>query len=228
MKQKKEIPERLFLIRHARSLANQLFDEACAKGEDRYHLPVPDSQCPLVDDGVRQVEALASWLSGLDANKRPSSVLSSTHLRARQTATALVQGLGPELPLSYERKLGERRWGFMQDLTLSGFARLYPAEASRREKLGDFRYRPLEGGESLRDLRRRVETPALEHLALSAGANLAIVTHSQVLLVLRQILEGLSERQTLELEHKPIPNCSVCIYERKGNRLVLSLEYFVA
>jgi hypothetical protein len=62
-----------------------------------------------------------------------------------------------------------------------------------------------------------------------ADETVELVTHSQIIIVLRQLIEGLTERETAELEERQrIPNCAVCVYVRKGNRLVIEREYFVA
>lgn len=221
------LPKRLYIIRHARSLANQKLDEAEAAGADFFELPVPDHLSPIIELGERQVYDLASWMASLPESERPTKVLASTHLRTRQTAEGIVKHSGLLLPVIADERFIEKRWGVIGGMTRGGFARRFPQEAEARARKGEFLYRPPCGGESLRDVKKRVKPALEEHLAQSADENLVLVTHSQVIVVLRQLLEKLTERQALAIEGQ-IPNCSVCVYERKNGCLKLVHEYFVA
>lgn len=222
------MPKRLYIIRHAKSLANQMLAEATAMGADSFELGMPDHLSPLVEEGHEQVSDLAHWMGCLPEDLRPSKLVSSTHTRTRQTSGGIVEQSGLLLPVHFDERFIEKRWGVIGGLTEKGFERQFPQEAAKRARQGDFRYRPYLGGESLRDLKKRVKPALEEHLDQSENDNLAIVTHSQVILVLRQLIEGLTEREVLALdESKKIPNCSVCIYVRTRRRLVLEHEYLV-
>lgn len=226
---KRKLPKRLYVIRHARSLANDALEEAEAQGADTFELPMPEHHAPIVDKGHEQVHDLAYWLAQLPEEHKPTSVVSSTHTRTVQTSDGLVSKAGLALVTKLDERFIEKKWGVIGGLTRGGYHRRYPEEAARRKRQGDFRYRPSGGGESLRDVKKRVKPALDEQLDAHADENLAIVTHSQVVLVLRQLIEKLTEHEALELDRtSKIPNCSVCVYVRKGNRLVLEHEYFVA
>lgn len=225
---KRKLPKRLYIVRHARSLANEMLDEAEAAGADFFVLPMPDSDSPIVESGRKQSLELAQYFAQLPEQERPSKIVSSTHLRTRQTGELLLEHSGLNLSPVYDVRLIERHWGVIGGMTRGGFSRFHPTEAAKRALKGDFRYRPPGGGESLRDLKKRIKPALEEHLCRSADENLVLLTHSQVILVMRHLLEKLNEKQTLELDDKHIPNCSVCVYVRRGRRLVLEKEYLVA
>ena len=226
---KKKLPKRLYVVRHARSLANEKLEEAQAAGAEVFELPMPEHLAPIVELGHEQVFDLATWMAQLPAEERPTRMVSSTHERTRQTSDGLVKHGGLALEVIHDERFIEKKWGVIGGLTRQGYHIRFPEEAARRARQGDFRYRPAKGGESLRDVKKRVKPALEEHLEAHADETLAIVTHSQVILVLRQLIEKLSEREALELdETRKIPNCSICVYVRKGNRLVLEKEYFVA
>ncbi len=225
MQSRRRLPKRLYIIRHAKSLPNKLLAEAEASGAEEFHLPMPDHLAPIIDEGERELAALAAWILTLPEAERPTKVVSSTHFRTTQTSVGVA---GP-LSIHYDERFIERKWGAIAGLTHRGFALRFPEEAAKRARQGDFRYRPGNGGESLRDLKKRIKPALKEHLAVHHDENLVLVTHSQVILVLRQLLEKLTEKETQELdESRKIPNCSVCVYLRKGRRLELEHEYFVA
>ncbi len=228
MSKQRKLPARLYIVRHARSLANESLEQAEAAGHETFELPMPEHLCPIVDKGHRQVQDLASWITSLPEHERPHKIVSSTHTRTVETAEGIVAKSGLILPVSYDERLVEKRWGVIGGLTKHGFHKRHPDEVARRARLGDFRYRPAEGGESLRDLKKRIKPALSEYLAEHAGQNLMLVTHSQVILVLRQLIEGLSEKQALIVDKRKIPNCSATVYVGGKRRLVLAREYFVA
>ena len=229
MKKQEKLPKRLFVYRHAKSLPNQKLAEAEASGAETFELPMLDHLAPIVAEGHDEIALAATWLAQLPASERPTHFVSSTHTRTRQTTHGLVAGSGLTVDIKFDERLIEKKWGVIGGLTHRGFDIRFPEEAARRARQGDFRYRPGRGGESLRDLKKRLRPTLSDLFAEYEDENLALVTHSQVILVARQIIEGLNERQTQDLdESRKIPNCSVCIYVRKGNRLLLEREYFVA
>lgn len=230
MKRKRlKLPKRLYVVRHARSLANEALEQAEHSGADTFELPMPEHLAPIVEIGETQVRHLAKWMGSLPDEHKPTRVVSSTHVRTRQTAAGLVEHGGLDVEVSFDERLIEKKWGVIGGLTRGGYHRLFPEEAERRKRLGEFRYRPAKGGESLRDVGKRLKPAMKHHLEQHADENLVIVTHSQVILVMRKLLENLTEAEAAHLdESKKIPNCSVCVYVRKGNKLVLEHEYFVA
>lgn len=131
---------------------------------------------PLSEAGRRQSARLAEALTIL----APDAVVSSGLQRTEDTAAHLRSRLGaPRLDDPELRELDRGAWaGLSQD------------ELERREPGAWSRWfgapgdsRPP-GGESLEDLRRRVE-PRLEHWArIHAGGAVAIVTHGWVVRVL--------------------------------------------
>ena len=118
-------------------------------------------------------------------------------------------------------------------MTREGIRDEYPDEARRRDLLGKFYYRPP-GGESWADVALRVRsllaTEALRH----DGERLLVVAHQAVIMVLRYVLEELTEQELLAVDkEEQVANASLTRYERTdvgGFRLVSfnEVEHIVA
>jgi broad specificity phosphatase PhoE len=167
---------------------------------------------------------------------RPTAILCSTYLRARQTAELIRQACGTdddEVTFVVDERLREKEFGVLDRLTRWGIEAKYPEQAELRRRLGKFYYRPP-GGESWCDvilrLRSVIDTLTRDY----AGERVLIVGHSVVVLCFRYLLERMSEEDILEVDRvDEVANCSVTCYEFDPNlgtrgKLVRRLYNFVA
>jgi broad specificity phosphatase PhoE len=206
-------PQELVLVRHAESRGNVADREARKRNALRLRLEARDADMPLSDIGLRQAEAVGRHLASQPVAEHPTAVLSSPYVRASSTALALIGGAGLELPLQLDERLRERELGAFDGMTGEGIRRSRPDEAERRRWLGKFYYRPP-SGESWADVVLRVRQLMLNVSVAPAGyERLWIVTHQAVILAFRTALEGLTEREILDIDREQtLPNCSLTRY----------------
>jgi probable phosphoglycerate mutase len=206
-------PTALWLVRHGESMGNVADARAHESGSGRLALDVRDPDVPLSPTGQSQAEALGSWLAGLPADERPTTVLSSPFARAAGTAERAVAASGLDLTIRYDERLRERDFGAFDGMTGQGIRDDYPDEARRRDLLGKFYYRPP-GGESWADVALRVRSLLATEAIRHDGERLACFSHQAVIMVFRYVLEELSEQQLLEIDrHEQVANTSVTRYQ---------------
>ena len=204
-------PSVVWLVRHGESMGNVADAEAQRAGAGRLELDIRDPDVPLSDTGRSQAEALGTHLAGLPADQRPTAVLSSPFARALTTAQLATAGL--DVRVRTDERLRERDFGAFDGMTGTGIREHFPDEARRRDLLGKFYYRPP-GGESWADvalrLRSLLATEALRHDC----ERLMIVAHQAVIMVLRYILEELTEQELLEVDREEqVANASLTRYD---------------
>jgi 2,3-bisphosphoglycerate-dependent phosphoglycerate mutase len=228
--------ESLWLVRHGESAGNVARDRAEQQGLHVIELTGRDIDVPLSALGERQSRALGRWLSALGPQQKPSVVLTSPYLRARQTAELLIaEGRLVQPPLAFvsDERLREKEFGSLNRFTKLGITAKFPHEASLRAEIGKFYYRPP-GGESWCDVLLRLRS-LMDHLELRyAGERVLVVAHQVIVLCFRYLLEELDEQRILTIDReKDVANCSVTSFE-KGvggdgrERLVLQTYNFVA
>ena len=201
----------VWLVRHGESMGNVADAKAQRAGAGRLELDIRDPDVPLSDTGRSQAEALGTHLAGLPEDQRPTAVLSSPFARALTTAQLATAGL--DVRVRTDERLRERDFGAFDGMTGAGIREQYPEEAKRRDLLGKFYYRPP-GGESWADvalrLRSLLATEALRHDC----ERLMIVAHQAVIMVLRYILEELTEQELLEVDREEqVANASLTRYD---------------
>ncbi len=121
-----------------------------------------------------------------------------------------------------DERLRERELGVLDLLTRHGVASRFPEEEERRRRLGKFFHRPP-GGESWADtglrLRSWLRDVSLEH----DGRRVLVVAHEVVVLMLRYVVEGLTEREILAVNRATdVANCSLTSFESTGSHLELT------
>ncbi|WP_299235984.1 histidine phosphatase family protein [Natronomonas sp.] len=167
---------------------------------------------PLNGTGREQATALGESLAEEYAFDR---VVSSDLLRAEETTERVLESVG-SVPVSAEAAWRERDLGVYQGLTREDVEARFPAFG-----LGETAYEATEavpeGGESFRDVERRV-VGRFEELAAATGTVL-LVTHGGPLCILAGHAKGQGLTDALSTHH--FGNCSVTEFDVGGAPRVL-------
>jgi probable phosphoglycerate mutase len=225
-------PARLWLVRHGESAGNLARDAANAAGQVVIDIAGRDVDVPLSPLGQRQATALGRWFTTLDEANRPTASFASPYVRAEQTLEAIraAGGLVPNAVSAVDERLREKEFGLLDRLTRFGVEQRYPEQAEIRTRVGKFYYRPP-AGESWTDvilrLRTFADTMSLHHS--DADSRVLIVAHQVIVLCMRYLIEGLSEREILTIDAAgDVANCGVTEYEFAEDRLRLVRYNFTA
>ena len=229
-------PQILWIVRHGQSAGNVARDAAEAAGLARIDIAFRDMDVPLSDLGREQARALGRWFGEMTDVHRPSVVLCSPYVRARETAQIIVDQAGLDreaITFNIDERLREKEFGILDRLTKYGIAQKHPELSDQRSHVGKFYFRPP-GGESWCDvilrLRSVIDTITREY----ARERVLIVGHQVIVSCFRYLFERLDERQILDIDRSgDIPNCSVTSYEfdparGRNGKLVGKLVSFVA
>ena len=230
-------PDRLWIVRHGESAGNIARDAAYASGLAVIDIAERDVDVPLSDLGERQSRVLGDWFGALGEGERPTAVLTSTYLRARQTAQSIrdAGGVAHAAPTVIDERLREKEFGVLDRLTKLGIEQRFPDQAQLRARIGKFYFRPP-GGESWCDvilrLRSVLDTVSLHYS--HAGSRVLIVGHQVIVLCLRYLIEELTEAEILAIDRSgEVANCGVTSYTldrsvAPGGKLRLDRYNFVA
>jgi 2,3-bisphosphoglycerate-dependent phosphoglycerate mutase len=229
-------PKSIWLVRHGESAGNVARDTAEQVGNHKIEISGRDMDVPLSALGQRQSRALGRWIAALDAEERPTVLLTSPYARARQTAQLLVaeSRLDPQqLAFVVDERIREKEFGELNRFTRAGILALFPEEAERRQEVGKFYYRPP-GGESWCDVLLRLRS-VLDHIELRyAGERVLVVAHQVIVLCFRYLLEELDEERILAIDReRDVANCSLTRFEHGEDqagraKLLLRAYNFVA
>jgi broad specificity phosphatase PhoE len=203
----------LGVVRHGESTANVAADRAEASGLELIAVEERDADVPLSRTGEAQARAVGKLLPEL----RPDVVLSSPYRRAAQTAQLAVNG---GAPIRLDERLRDRELGILDLLTRHGVAVRHPAEATRRARLGAFYYRPP-GGEAWTDVTLRLRGVLRDLREGYPDGRVLIVAHEAVVLLLRYLVEELTEADVLGFAAARLHNASLTSWARDGDRLRL-------
>jgi broad specificity phosphatase PhoE len=215
----------LVLVRHGESEGNVAATMARRAGAHVINVPARDADVELSDTGRQQALALGRLLSGIPEGER-AAVWSSPYVRARQTAELAVHTGGWRTGITVDERLRDRELGILDMLTSAGVEARLPEEAERRRWLGKFYYRPP-GGESWTDVVLRLRSLLADLDRRHPGQRVMLVCHDAVILLLRYILEGLSERELLDIAAaSTILNASVSRFVRPRGTGPWLLESF--
>lgn len=216
----------LLLIRHGESEGNVAATEAREAGEEVIDVPARDADVDLSGTGRDQAGALGAALGRIAAELRPDAVWSSPYARARQTAEIAVETAGWPLQVHTDERLRDRELGILDRLTRLGVQNRYPGESERRDWLGKLYYRPP-GGESWADVALRLRSVLAELDSPGMGHRVMLVCHDAVIMLFRYVMEGLSERELLELAaRETILNASMTRFVRPSGAGPWTLESF--
>lgn len=142
---------------------------------------------PLNQRGRWQAERVATALAG----EPVAGLYSSGLARADNTALAIARSTG--VPLLIDRGLGERQLGIFEGKTFDEVQANWPEDAlAWRRRVPE--WRPPGGGESLLQLRHRIESTLQALAERHAGGLLVLVTHGGVL----DLVYRLATRQAMD------------------------------
>lgn len=195
-------PARLFLVRHGRTAGNHPGGMVLMGNTD----------LPLTVEGFRQARRLAARLKVWPFRAVYSSPLQRAATTAREIAVVR------RVPVYWCRGVQEMDCGRVDGLDVSTVRRRHPTvwEANERQDDPDFRW---PGGESYRELRRRI-VAACDRIAVRhPGDAVVVVTHAGVVNQLVGSLEGVDPARWEP--YRP-GHCTVTQVEwsREGGRLV--------
>jgi probable phosphoglycerate mutase len=214
-------PDRLILIRHGESAGNVARDKAEAEQLERIDIASRDVDVPLSAAGEEQAAALGRRLAHEPEDERPTVLWVSPYLRAQQTAEIALKTAGLSLPTVIDERLREREFGVLDGLTRRGITAQFPEESERRKRLGKFYHRPP-GGESWSDVLLRLRAAIDDVRRDCAGERVLLVAHQVVVLLVRYVVERMTEEQILAIDALgDVANGSVTSYRLDGGMLVL-------
>lgn len=193
-------PTRLYLIRHGQSAGN-------AEGRFGGHGPTPLSEL-----GVQQAEKTAKVL----AKEGISVIYSSDLIRAVQTAEPLAKLLG--LKINASEAFRERHVGVLEGLTFDESKQAYPKDyyALVNRKV----HHVITGGESYRQLLRRLMSKFNDIVRTNPGEKIAIYSHTGAICFLTLNLLGAINRDTKQTPWIVTSNCGINRFELRGFRNV--------
>ncbi|WP_284974117.1 histidine phosphatase family protein [Arthrobacter sp. efr-133-TYG-104] len=219
-------PVELLLVRHGESEGNVAATEARIAGAEVIDVPARDPDVNLSDVGQEQAKALGVALSRISPELRPDTVISSPYARAQQTARIAVEVAGWPVTVTTDERLRDRELGILDRLTGRGVDKRYPEEAERRLWLGKLYYRPP-GGESWADVALRLRSILNELDNPARGQRLMLVCHDALILLVRYVLEGMSEKEILDLASSTsVLNASVTRFVRPSGVGPWTLDSF--
>jgi glucosyl-3-phosphoglycerate phosphatase len=216
----------LLLVRHGESEGNVAATDARLAGAEVIEVPARDADVNLSGTGQEQAKALGTALARIADDLRPDAVVSSPYARALQTAEIAVETAGWPVKVRSDERLRDRELGILDRLTRLGVEKRFPEEAERREWLGKMYYRPP-GGESWADVALRLRSVLDELNSLGTGHRVMLVCHDAVILLFRYVLEGMNERELLDLAASTsVLNASLTRYVRPSGEGPWTLESF--
>ncbi|WP_033337812.1 histidine phosphatase family protein [Catenuloplanes japonicus] len=214
----------LVLVRHGQSVANAAFAAAMSAGSIDSGITGRDADVTLSPLGRTQATALGAWLAGTGAAHRPDAVVCSPYVRAVRTWEA-ARDAAPGLPAAVtDARLEDRHMGVLELLTPAAITARFPEEDARRQRDGEFGWRPP-GGESFGDVVARLRPWPAEAASRYAGQRLWVVAHDAVVLMLRLLIEDLTFDDIAGIiAAGPVANTSLTRYVARDGKLTLA-EY---
>lgn len=211
----------LGMARHGESTGNIASHDAAARGLEAVDMTLRDADVPLSQLGREQAAALGRRLAALPPEERPTAVVCSPYLRARDTARLALEQLADPPPVVLDERLRDRELGVLFMLTQHGVQARHPEEAERKRRLGKFYYRPP-AGESWADVALRLRSVLADLDREHPGGRVLVVAHDAIVVLTRYIIERLSEEELLDIERTVVANASLTVWagEDEGLRLV--------
>lgn len=209
-------PRALMFLRHGQSEGNVVRDAAEADDLERFELATRDADVPLSELGRRQSAAVGRWLAGRPEDERPTAVLVSPYLRARQTAELALASAGgrfAEVPVQVDERLRDREMGVWDGLTWRGILATFPEEAARARVVGRYYHRPP-GGESWADIVLRLRGVLADIRQEWPGERVLVVGHDVPIQLACGVIDGLDEPEVVALVREVrYANCALTVFE---------------
>ena len=185
---------RIIMVRHGQSVANL---------EERF---AGYSNFDLTELGRAQAKLAADYLKDV-MGEHPDKIYSSDLLRAHNTAVPFADVYG--LPINDTQKLREIYAGKWEGLTFDEIATGYPED--REVWYNDFSNSRCTGGESTRELYRRIVASVLELARENLGKTLLLTTHATPVRAIDCFSRGWGEERIGEV--KFVKNTAISIFE---------------
>lgn len=221
-----QYPSEVIIVRHGESELNVRKAIAESRHQDERILlePIRDADVALTDRGKEQARS-----TGLALGKHFPKIdvaYVSPFIRTMDTFHIMEREIGYEIPLNPEDRIREREFGIFSQLTWYGIEKHYPQEAARLKLEGEYYYRPL-GGESYPDMGLRLYNFLHSLYTHQIGRRVLVVTHADVVQMIRKMLERMSEAQLLELNRTDdVYNCGVTTYHYDATINYLKLSRY--
>lgn len=164
---------RYFVLRHGEADSNVLNIQSSFPETIDNH---------LTKKGLRQIDALLPVLR----KKKIDFIVASDLLRAKETAERVSHAL--DLPIHYDARLREYDVGNSNGKPIEEFGRAFPGDLLKFAEKS-------EGGETLRDVERRMMEALEEFEKKYRGKTILIVSHGDPLWVLEGTAQGMNEKQ---------------------------------
>lgn len=165
---------------------------------------------PLTAEGRAQARAVAARLAG-----EPLAALYSSDLgRTVDTATPTAHALG--LPIATDPRLRERALGVFEGLTFGEAEARFPDRFARYKRRDP--HEDMDTGESLLQMRARVDAALRDYAARHPGGTVMVVTHGGVLDQVYRLATGMTVEAPRDFE---IENASLNHLHWADGRLVL-------
>jgi len=182
LKEKIESGNRYFFMRHGEAESN-------VAGILNSDIRKKDS---LTNKGRREAKK-----SGLELSKKKIDfIYASDFIRTKETAKIVAKSLGiPQNKIIYDKRIRELNAGKMSGKTLKEYHSLFG-------KLSDKFNKAPDGGETYRELRRRVGEFLFEIEASSKNKNVLVISHGAIISTARVLACGLSNKDVRDSDYK--------------------------
>jgi len=216
----------LWLVRHGESVANVAAMAAELAGVEVIDAGFRDADVPLSPLGERQASALGDFLAEHDDRAAPTAAWASSYLRAQQTIAIALERSGLGLTALIDDRLRDRELGVLDLLTSHGVGARYPGEATRRDWVGRFYYRPP-GGESWADVALRLRSFLGDIDRFHDGGRVIVASHDAVVMLFLYVCLGMSEPELVAFARTHVvANASVTRLSRPSGDGPWTLEVF--
>jgi broad specificity phosphatase PhoE len=224
-----EFPELLVHVRHGESLIQSLRGNSRYFPDDNSRQPflgLNDKHIPLTNKGKK--EASETGVRLLERYGKFDVVLHSQYLRSKQTAEALIRSYtkveSKDINFVETELLNERSMGEVFNLTEKEVNERFPELKDHWTKEGEIRAQ-YPRGDSLANVRQRMLSLLILISRIWPGNKICLVGHWGTSMMLRGIIEEISDSDLLQLmaDEYP-PNCSILAYEYDPNKNRLDLK----
>ncbi len=222
-------PSLIIFLRHGESEANFYLNQI-AQGKifsfPRDFLNLSDWDIKLTAEGKRQAYLTGKYLK--EKYGLFDVCFSSPQKRALDTFYNLIEAYLPaekekmKNSLILDSRLREKDYGAISYLTEEEIKKFFPYEYDRKQKEGEFLYRPL-GGESWYDVKDLRISNFLNMLYRDyAEKKILIVSHFIVINCVKlKLVEDYQFDFFKILKEEGLKNCGICVFENINNKLVL-------